>query len=149
MRKSGLILIGSVAFVTGATAVGSTPAAPTIRDAVPAGLVGTWGKTIPAATWRKNGIYYEQAGHWGIVIAKRGVTGIYEPPGKPSGFALTTMHVMGTGGSVVFGPTADGFCAGNASYRWKVSGRALRFEVVKDGCDARRVLLTAGAWTRT
>jgi hypothetical protein len=148
MRKRVLILIGSVALVTGATAVTSTSAALTTRDAVPAVVVGTWGKTITAATWHKYDVGYEPAGRWSIVITKRGLTSIFAPPGTPDGYPLTTMHVVAADAAVVFGPTADGFCTTKASYRWKVSGRTLTFKVVRDECDARRVLMTAGPWAR-
>jgi hypothetical protein len=51
-------------------------------------------------------------------------------------------------GSVVFGPTADGFCPDPASYCWTVSGRTLRLTLERDDCTARSILLTAGTWTR-
>jgi hypothetical protein len=80
------------------------------------------------------------------VITKRGPTSIFTPPGEANNYPLTTMHAETAGTEVVFGPTADGYCATKASYRWAVSGRTLTFKVLKDACDARRVLMTAGAW---
>jgi hypothetical protein len=124
-------------------------AAPASRSSVPAPLVGTCGKTVTLATWQKNGVFSEQAGHWAIVISKRGKTSLFTPPGKPMGYpALTTMPVTGSGRSVVFSGTADGACPARGSYTWKVSGRTLTFKLVKDHCPPRQVLLTAGAWTR-
>jgi len=73
---------------------------------------------------------------------------LYIPPGKPSD-ALTTMSVKSTGSSLVTGPTADGFCSGNAYFRWKVVGRTLTVKPVKDECDPRWILLTVGSWTRS
>lgn len=145
-----LMGIGPPGPVAGAVpaAAGQRSAAPRTRAALPPGLVGTWGKTVTYATWHKNHIYYEIAGNWAIAISKRGVTSIFEPPGEPSAYPLTTMRVAVAGASVVFGPTADGFCPGKAAYTWKVTGRTLALNVVKDDCDARRVLLSAGAWTR-
>jgi hypothetical protein len=148
MRKSVLILVCGLAALTAATAFASARATPTSRTAVPKALVGTWGKTITYATWHRNQIFYEAAGHWGFAMTSRGVASIYEPPGKPDGYRLTTMHVAVAGATVVFGPTADGFCSGKAAYRWKVSGRTLTFTTVKDDCDARRVFLSAGGWIR-
>ena len=145
MRKRVLILIGSVALVIAATAVASTSAAPTTRSAVPAALVGKWGKTMTAATWHKGGEYAEPAGHWAIAITKGGVTSLFAP--KPYDL-LTTMHVVATGTSVAFGPTADGACSTRGTYRWKVSGRTLSLELVKDACQPRRILYTAGLWAR-
>jgi hypothetical protein len=112
----------------------------------PAPLVGLWGKTITAATWHNSGIDYEAAGHWGLAISKSGVASILNLPGRP-GYLITTMRLTATRGSVVFGPTADGFCPGKASYTWKASGKTLTLKLVKDGCDARRVYLT-GVWQR-
>jgi hypothetical protein len=121
---------------------------PSSRAAVPAGLAGSWGKTVSAATWQKHDISYEVPGHWAIAIGKKGVAGIFTPPGETDLTPLTTMHVSASKGSVVFGPTADGFCSGKATYTWKVSGAKLSFKAVSDGCSARRVLLTAGSWAR-
>jgi len=116
-------------------------AAPTTRATVPAPLVGTWGKTMTAATWRKHGEYAEPAGDWAIAITKGGVTSLFAP--KPYDL-LTTMHVAATGTSVVFGPTADGACPTRGTYTWKVSGRTLSLKLVKDACSPRRILYTAG-----
>jgi hypothetical protein len=79
---------------------------------------------------------------------ERGVTSIFNPPDKPDVNPLTTMRATVPGKSVVFGPTADGFCLNKASYGWKVAGRTLVFTAANDECAARRVLLTAGTWTR-
>ena len=144
MRKRVLILTGCVALVIAATAVTSTSATPKTRSAVPARLVGKWGKTITAATWRKHQISYEPAGRFSIAITTKGVLSLFAPT---YGF-LTTMNVAARGASVIFGPTADGFCAGNGSYKWKVSGRTLTLSRIKDDCDARWVLFTSGPWTR-
>jgi hypothetical protein len=148
MRKRALTAIGATALAAAAAMVTSTSAAPAARAAVSAGIVGTWGKTISAATWRRNGISYEPYGHWSIVIGRNGVTSIFTPPGKPGAYPLTTMTVAATGGTVVFGPTADGFCPTKASYRWRVAGRSLALTLAKDSCDARRVLLTADRWAK-
>ena len=122
-------------------------AAGTRTSTVPARLVGTWGKTVTLATWHKAGVYGDPGGHWRIKINKAGLTTLFAPP-PPVGYALTTMPASTSGTSVVFGPTADKVCPGKASYTWKVSGSTLVFEVVKDGCIPRRVLLTAGTWKR-
>ena len=101
------------------------------------------------ATWHKNLVFTEPGGHWAIVISKGGVASIFLPPGKPSAAdPITTMHVAGSGASVVFGPTADRDCPAKASYTWKISGPALVLKAVKDGCNLRRILLTASTWKR-
>ena len=123
--------------------------APASESPMPSRLVGTWGRTVTAATWRKYGVSYEQAGHWGIKITVGGVTSLLEPPGTPQTAPLTTMHTTATGATVVFGPTADGFCPHKATYSWKTSGRTLSLKLVRDDCTARRVLLSAGTWART
>ena len=137
-----VICAALAAAAIGVTAASAAPAA------APTPLAGTWTKTITAATWHRNHIHYEAPGRWAIVV-KGSVTSIYTPPGKTDDYALTTMHTAGSTGSVVFGPTADGFCPARATYRWKVTGSMLRFTLVKDGCNARLVLLTAGTWRRT
>jgi hypothetical protein len=129
-RTQRHILVALVIAAAVVVPVGTGVAAPTTRATVPARLVGTWGKTMTYATWHKNAVEFEPSGHWAIVIAKAGVTSIFEPPGKPESYpALTTMHVAATGASVVFGPTADHYCPGKASYTWKVSGRTLALKV--------------------
>ena len=140
-RIKGLAVVGAV--VTAASA------APAIGVGVPPSLVGTWGKTLTAATWHRNGIDYESPGHWGIQVSAGSVTGILAPPGTSDTPPLTTMHTTVGGASVTFGPTADGFCPHRATYTWKTAGRMLVFKLVRDDCNARRVLLTAGTWTRT
>jgi hypothetical protein len=145
MEKRVLILLASMALLAAATAVTSANSSVTTR-AMPARIVGTWGKTMTAATWQKNDVYVEQAGQWSIVITTRGLTSIFEPPGRPNAYPLTTMRAEAAGATVVFGPTADGYCANNASYQWTVSKRTLTFKALKDDCSARRVLMTAGLW---
>jgi hypothetical protein len=110
---------------------------------IPSGLVGTWGKSITAATWRKNQISYEQPGHYTIQISKAAVTSI-----GLGGTQITTMRTVVSGSMLTFGRTADGFCPHNGSYRWSLAGRTLMIRLVKDDCDPRRVLLTAGFFKR-
>ena len=148
MKRSVTIMIWTVAVTAAASAVASTRAAPNAREAVPPKLVGVWGKTVTAATWRKYQIFYEPAGHWSIAVGKGGVTAIFMPPGIVSDPPLTTMQTSASGTAVMFGPTADGFCPGKARYRWKVFGRTLTLTALKDDCTARRVLLEEGAWLR-
>jgi hypothetical protein len=133
-----LVCVGAGSLVHGAAA------APT---AVPAPLLGDWGKTITLAKWAKHQINYEAAGHWAIEITKQG-TSIHQPPGDTNLAPLTTMRASATGGTVVFGPTADGFCGDKATYRWKVSGRTLTLKLAKDDCTARAVLLADSTFRR-
>jgi hypothetical protein len=146
MTKAASILVTLAIFVS--TAAGATSAAVRSPSAVPSAVTGTWTKTVTAATWRKHQIYYETAGRWALVISKRGITSIFQPPGDPTGSPLTTMRVAGDGSSVVFGPTADGFCPNSASYSPKIRSGRLALVVRNDACDARRVLLTTGTWKR-
>jgi hypothetical protein len=95
-----------------------------------------------------DGITYEHAGHWGLKVTAGGVTSIVEPPGKPATPPLTTMHTQVTGGTVMFGTTADGFCPGYATYHWKSTGRVLSLTLVRDDC-ATRVVFLSGTWART
>jgi hypothetical protein len=149
VRRRSLTLIGGIALVVAATVVTPTTAARTSRSAVPAPLVGTWGKTVAIATWHKYGEYAEPAGHWSIVTTARGVTTLYMPPGitTKSNF-VTTMPVVATGSSVSFGPTADNACETKGTYTWKQSGRTLSLKVVNDSCQPRRILYSAGVWLR-
>src|SRR4051794_3585019 len=121
-----LILLASAVLIGGMAAV----AAQASRSMEPPRLVGDLGKTVTAATWRKNGITYEPVGHWGIEITKQGVTSLHLPPGNTSLAPLTTMRTSTTGASIVFGPTADGFCDGGATYTWNVAGPTLTLKLV-------------------
>ena len=103
---------------------------------------------MTAATWHKYGVYYEAEGPWSIVITKGGATKLFEPPGKPNAYPLTTMPTAVTGTSVVFGPTADRACSNKGTYIWKISGRTLSLKLVRDACQPRRILYTAGLWKR-
>jgi hypothetical protein len=114
---------------------------------VPRELVGTWAKTISAQTWLKEKVFGEPAGHWAIKVGPSGVTNVYDPATGTT-HALTTMRTTVSGRTVRFGPTADGYCPGRATYRWAASGSSLDFTVVKDDCSARAVLLTAGTFAR-
>jgi hypothetical protein len=148
-RRNAAWVISAAVFAVAVHVAVAGGVAPRTNSAVPAPLTGTWGKKVSDATWHEYGIYYEIAGHWAIAITKGGVASLFTPPGQPKeAQPLTTMHAAATGGSAVFGPTADGFCPTNATYGWKPSRSTLTFTAVKDGCDARRVLLTVGTWTR-
>jgi hypothetical protein len=114
---------------------------------VPQGLVGTWGKSIPMSTWHKNHITYEPSGHFALKIAASGHTDLYngnDPTMAKVTFPFTNMQAAVAGHTVTFGPTADQACPGKGVYRWAVSGPTLTFTVVKEGCAARQVLMTAG-----
>lgn len=114
---------------------------------VPQQLVGTWEKTISARTWLKNKVFGEPAGHWAIKVGPSGVTSVYDPATGTT-HPLTAMRTSVSGGTVTFGPTADGYCPGRATYRWAASGSSLDFTLVKDDCASRAVLLTAGTFAR-
>jgi hypothetical protein len=148
-RKAAWQCSAVVIAVAVALPVASVLAAPTTRTSVPARLVGTWGKTLSAATWQKNLVFTESGGHWAIVISRAGVLSIFLPPGRPNAATpASTMRVAGSGASLLFRPTPGGDCPNKASYTWKVSGRTLVLKVVKDSCNLRRILFTAGAWQR-
>jgi len=138
-----------VCLCVAATTAGSTVAARMSRSPVPPALVGTWRKTVTAATWRKHQIFYEAAGNWAITISKSGLTRIFAPPADSSGTALTTMRAAASGASLLFGPTADGFCPNAASYKAQLSAHTLALKAGKDVCEARRILLSDGSWTRS
>jgi len=151
MRKAiqAFVLVLAVATVAplGAQAVSSRAGTSAASPAVPARLVGKWTKTVTAATWHRNQVYGEIAGRWTMVIAPSGKASLYVPlAGKP--FLLTSMHTETTGSSIVFGPTSDAVCPRKASFSWSLSGGALALAAAKDDCIARRVLMTAGSWTR-
>ena len=146
MRRM-FVLAATLASATLAFPLTSGVAASAVRTAVPAHLAGTWGKTVPLATWHKAGVYGDPGGHWKITITNAGVTKMFAPP-PPAGFVVTTMTVSTSGTSLVFGPTADGVCPAKGSYTWNVSGSTLVLKVVEDGCSPRRVLMTAGPWKR-
>ena len=90
----------------------------------------------------------EPPGRWSIAFTKDGTAKIFVPPGRPENL-LTRMHAGVSTGKVTFGPTADGFCTGDATYTWKISGRTLVLTGTKDDCHERQILLTAGPWSHT
>jgi hypothetical protein len=139
---------GVAALVLGAVVPASATANPAVQGAVPAPLAGAWVKNMSLSAWHRHSVYDELAGRWSIVITRGGLTRILEPPAKPAGTPLTTMHVTGDSGSVVFGPTADGYCSTKASYTWHASGGGLLFRAVSDPCLERRILMTVGPWAR-
>jgi len=145
--KRNLIPIGGA--VAALIVLASANAATT---AVPGALVGTWGKTMQESTWTRYHIPGEPGGHYAIAIDASGIAKLYHGTDptrtKRVLFPFTTMSTAAAGGTVKFGPTTDGFCPGGATYTWTVSGGRLALKLVKDDCDARRVLMTAGAFAR-
>jgi hypothetical protein len=140
-RCVGALLFGGavlVAPVIGAGAAGS---------GVPQSLVGTWGKSVSDATWKKDHVFGEPNGHYALVIAPSGLVSMYhgnDPTMAKVSIPFTTMRAAASGNTVTFGSTADGACAGKGTYHWAASGSRLTFTLVKEGCDARKVLMTAG-----
>jgi hypothetical protein len=144
MSRTHISTIGVVA-VLAVAAAGSAIASST---AVPAPLLGTWGKTMSAGTWARYHVPGEPPGHFALVVGPDGITRMYyglDPTQtRKVIFPFTTMKTGVSGGSVTFGPTTDGACPGSATYTWSASGKTLSLRLVKDDCDARRVLMTAG-----
>jgi len=108
---------------------------------VPQSLVGTWGKSIALTTFEKSHVVGEPAGHYGIKIRTSGLTSLYYGTSP-----FTTMRAVVSGHSVTFGPRADGVCPGKGIYHWVISRSRLDFTAVKEGCGARKVLMTAGTF---
>ena len=139
---------GCLAILVATSAVVSATAGTTAARAVSPPLVGTWTKTVKASTWAKHGITYEKAGHWVITFAEKGVLTLFQPPGDQADL-ITYMSASTAGTALAVGPTHDGFCPDPAKYTWNVSGGHLVIGGgTEDSCDARTILLTAGAWTR-
>jgi hypothetical protein len=147
MRNDLSRSIAAVALGTAAIAVGVAHATPAARNALPARLVGSWTKAMSLKTWHGNGVYDELPGRWSIVITREGETKIIEPPGHLTDEPLTTMPATAVSRMVHFGATADRFCQ-KASYTWTASSHSVIFKAVSDPCLERRVLMTAGPWTR-
>jgi hypothetical protein len=140
-------LIACVAGIVAATVATSGAAGLNRRGSVATPLVGTWGKTVTSATWRKHGITYEDAGHWAITISNDGTLTLHNPPGH-AGNVLTHMSARTAGGSLLVGATEDGFCPQHPGYAWKVTGTTLVMGGGGNDCDARHVLFTVGAWKK-
>jgi hypothetical protein len=144
-RNAAPLVVGLAVSVT---ALGGWSAGTVSASApVPQQLVGTWAKTISARTWLKEKVFGEPAGHWAIKVGPSDRTNVYDPPMGMT-HPLTTMRTTVSGGTVTFGPTADGYCPGRATYRWVASGSSLHFTLIKDDCSARAVLLTTGTFAR-
>jgi hypothetical protein len=147
MRNNLPRSIAAVALGTAAIAAGVAHATPAAHNSLPARLVGSWTKSMSLKTWHGHGVYDELPGRWSIVITREGETKIIEPPGRLTDEPLTTMPLTALGHTVHFGGTADRFCP-RASYTWTASTRSVIFKAVSDPCLERRVLMTAGPWTR-
>jgi hypothetical protein len=148
-RSPILCSLGVVLSVVTMSGVSIGSAATARGGSVPQGLVGTWGKSISLATWKRHQISDEPAGHYAIKIAASGLTSLYhgnDPTMATVTFAFTTMPAVVSRHTVTFGSTADGVCAGKGTYRWVVTGSKLAFAVVKEGCSPRMVLMTAGTF---
>jgi hypothetical protein len=145
MKRNLICVGGAVAAMLLAAAAN---AAGTGAASLPTALAGTWGKTMTASTWTHYHIAGEKAGHFALGIDSGGITHLYyglDPTQtKKVIFPFTSMGTTARGDTVTFGPTTDGFCPAGATYTWAVSGGKLSFKLVKDGCDARRVLMTVG-----
>jgi hypothetical protein len=116
---------------------------------VPQSLVGTWGKSVSDATWKKGHVFGEPNGHYALVIAPSGLVKMYhgnDPTMATVSIPFTSMRAIVSRNTVTFGSTADGACAGKGTYHWAVSGSKLDFTLIKEGCDTRRVLMTAGTF---
>jgi hypothetical protein len=140
IRSIGMI----VSVVTISGVIIDAPAA-----AVPQSLVGTWGKSLSAADFKKGHVVGEPGGHYALVIAPSGLVSMYkgnDPTMASVTIPFTTMRAHVSGNTVTFGSTADGVCAGNGTYHWTVSGSKLHLTLVKEGCDQRQVLMTSGAF---
>jgi hypothetical protein len=107
------------------------------QSAVPNALVGTWGRTLTGAAWKKNHVNGEPAGVYSVAISSDG-TATLEFGATP----FTHMPAAASGTVLKLGATADGVCAGPASYAWRVAGRTLTLHLKKDDCDPRRVLFS-------
>jgi hypothetical protein len=144
-RNAAALVVGLALSVTalGGWSASTISASPS----VPQQLVGTWAKTISARTWLKEKVFGEPAGHWTIKVGPTGITSLYDPATGTT-HPLTTMRTTVHGETVTFGPTADGYCPGRATYRWTASGSSLDFTLVKDDCSARAVFLTVGTFAR-
>jgi len=133
---SGLALISSAgAFSAGAATGVHTPAP----------LVGKWTKTISGATWRRHHIGYEPVGKFTITISRAGLINYYGPR---VGY-ISNFRILAVGsGSITVSPPADGFCADKGTYTWTATAKTLALARVKDDCDPRVVLFTAGTFYR-
>jgi hypothetical protein len=117
---------------------------------VPQSLVGTWGKSISLATWKRSGVTSEPAGHYAIKIEPSGQTGMYhgnDPTMATVTFPFTTMRATVSGHTLTFGPTADQVCMRKGTYRWARSGSKLDLTAVDETCAPRKVLMTVGPFT--
>ena len=111
---------------------------------VPPSLVGTWGKSISAATWNKDHLNGEPAGRYAMKIEQNGRTGLYSGSVGGGALPLSTMTAAFSDHTVTFGATSNGVCPGRGIYHWVVSRSKLKLAVSKDGCRLRVVFLTAG-----
>jgi len=150
--NSGLTAKPSLLIACVAALVAATVAMPGVASvgkqlSVSTPLVGTWGKTITSATWRKHGITYEDAGQRAITVSQDGTLTVLDPPGHASD-VLTHMSARTAGASLFVGATADGFCPQHPGYTWNVTGTTLVMGGGGKDCDARRVLFTVGPWKK-
>ena len=132
-----VIALLAIGMVVGGLWVEVGSATPSRQSKVPTALVGTWVKTITAATWKKNNVSGERAGVYSVTISKDGTATL-----GIGSFSFTRISATASGTTLRLGATDDAACPTAASYTWSVAGRTLTLHLKGDDCDPRRVLLS-------
>jgi hypothetical protein len=125
---------------TGTPTQAATPDPPSA--ALPAGLRGSWKRTMTAREWRPAGRGYP-LGTWRFDVDAHGGVNFYYPRKDTVDF---TTELVVTGQQLTVEMPV---CPGQTGrYKWRASARALKLTLVgRDACLPRAALL-GGTWTR-
>jgi hypothetical protein len=115
--------------------------------AVSEDLVGTWTRTVPARSYT-----YVTAGKFTMKVSGDGNMEMYDPAGNPTNDCVSQMScealtLTARNGKLTVGEMAA--CTGSGEYSYRITGRRLTTEAVRDGCKSDRPQLFDGAtWRR-
>lgn len=118
----------------------ATPQAPA---AFPAGLRGSWKRTMTARDWKPVGSGYP-LGTWRLDVDRKGDASVYLPRTDAVDFT-TQFAVKGQQLTIESIPVCPGQ---TGRYTWRASARAMTLTVVDAGGCEQGAALFGGTWTR-
>jgi len=110
-------------------------------------LVGTWTRTVRARSYT-----YVTAGKFTMKVSGDGSIEMYDPHAKSTNDCVSQEYceaftLTGRNGKLAVGEMAA--CTGSGQYSYRITGRRLTTEAVREGCKSDRPQLFDGAtWQR-
>src|SRR4051794_9979693 len=136
---SGEDTVGSAA-PAGAAAKTATPA---VASRLPAGLRGSFKRTMRARDWKSAGSGYP-LGTWRLDVVRDGDVNVFLPGTDTVDFS-TRFSVSGQRLTIDSVPVCPGK---TGRYAWRSSADELRLTVIEDDACAQRAALFGGTWHR-